>query len=227
MNTYSNTIDQIQVDLIESSQKNAPTVVLIMGIDEHESVLSRARKQQCPSFHLVSLSHFNWDQDLSPWPSKSIIYPNDDFAGKANQFLKTIETKIKDWVDSLLPVEAGPWIIAGYSMGGLFAMYCPYRSSLFTNVCCVSGSVWYPGFESFATTETMIKKPKSVYFSLGRKEIQERNPYLQTTGKIMESLEEDYKKKGIKTTMVWNNGNHFTDPVGRMVDALIWTLHQK
>lgn len=91
----------------------------------------------------------------------------------------------------------------------------------------MSGSVWYPGFESFATTETMIKKPKSVYFSLGRKEIQERNPYLQTTGKIMESLEEDYKKKGIETTMVWNNGNHFTDPVGRMVNALIWTLHQK
>lgn len=69
-------------------------------------------------------------------------------------------------------------VIAGYSMGGLFALYAPYVTDLFSSAVSASGSVWYPEFVSYVKSHDFLKKPNTIYLSLGNQESRTRNPFL-------------------------------------------------
>lgn len=111
-------------------------------------------------------------------------------------------------------------------MGGLFALYAAYMSTMCEGVVCASGSVWYPGFYEFATTHSMKGQPKAIYLSLGDKESRTSNPYLRQTGTIMEKLARFYKALHIPCVLEWNPGNHFVDADLRLAKGIVWTLQQ-
>ncbi|MBQ2956892.1 MAG: hypothetical protein IJE08_10565 [Clostridia bacterium] len=78
---------------------------------------------------LVSVSGFDWNKDLSPWPAKA-VFGEEDFSGGADAFLKELIRLIPDVEREagLAPVRR---CIAGYSLAGLFAVYAAYRCDIF------------------------------------------------------------------------------------------------
>lgn len=211
--------DQRQVDLY-FTDPSLPLVLLIAGQEALEPIYTKCRKK----VNVLRLSSLDWNADLSPWPAHDLFGPSQSFAGEAYPFLNWVEQTVLPWAKE--NVQCDTIILAGYSMGGLFALYALYHASAFSSICCISGSVWYPNFLAYCLKEPLKRRPDSIYFSLGTKEIKTRNPYLQNTGKIMESLVSFYQEKGINTVLEWNPGTHFTDPVQRIIKAIDWTLEQ-
>lgn len=203
---------------------NVPLVIEIAFYNQHEELIKACSRLNSPDFNLLCVGNLNWDQDLSPWPHAPCFEPNDDFTGNAPQFLQTLLQGMDQEVDRL-HLNPSCKVIAGYSLGGLFALWSLYQTDAFEKVVCASGSLWYPDLLAYVQSHPLVSKPEAVYLSLGRKEIMVRNPLVQKTGQIMETIEQDYQKGGIPCIFQWNPGNHFTDPIGRLAAGLVWVLN--
>ena len=114
--------------------------------------------------------------------------------------------------------------IAGYSLGGLFAIYSLYITDSFSRAASMSGSLWFPGFREYVLTHEMKITPRCLYFSLGNRENKTRNPYMKTVRDNTEEIEAFYKGKGIDTVFELNPGNHFRDGIKRTAAGIAWIL---
>ena len=112
--------------------------------------------------------------------------------------------------------------IAGYSLAGLFALYSLFRTDAFSRCASVSGSLWYPGFSSFAAQHEMMVSPQCIYFSLGDRECRTRNPVLGTVQSETENIVSLIQGKGIPAVFRLNEGGHLDNPALRMADGLRW-----
>lgn len=225
MKKIQKTIQGRRVALWTCEEKNAPLIILIAHHQLAGSVQKVCRKTNPDQpFHMLSFIDLNWDQDLSLWPHAPIVQKTDQFSGGADQFLEIVEESI-EWSKTM--IGKSPYtIVAGYSMGGLFALYTSYQSTLFDAIVCASGSVWYPDFYEYATTHSMKGQPRSIYLSLGKKETNTRNPYLQQTADIMEKLEAFYQALRIPCIFEWNPGNHFVDGDLRLAKGILWSFQE-
>ena len=115
-------------------------------------------------------------------------------------------------------------VIAGYSMGGLFALYAPYITDLFSRVVSASGSVWYPDFVSYVRENNFLRKPDAIYLSLGDRESQTKNRFLSQTEDRTKELFSIYQSRQINSIFELNPGNHFTDAPYRLAKGIAWML---
>ena len=76
--------------------------------------------------------------------------------------------------------------LAGYSLGGLTALYALYQTDSFGWIASLSGSLWYDGFCEYMEKERPLRREVNVYLSLGKKERLSRNPRM---GKVAECTE--------------------------------------
>lgn len=219
-------IDGKQIRLSVLKEK-LPLIVLIAAQNIDTLILQDALNAGSLPFNLLSISDLRWDEELSPWPEPPIVDSQDHFTGEADQLIRQLEEDIIPWALSKLQDHPEKMIIGGYSMGGLFSVYAPYKTVLFDQIICVSGSLWYPDFCSWAMAHQYLRKPESIYYSLGTQETSVRNPYLQKTGEVMEELSLHDQHQGIETVFEWNQGNHFHQPIQRIVKGIIWTLKAK
>ena len=127
------------------------SVVLIEPIhvpDGMEAEAERIRALAGPDFHLLAVK-VNWFQDLSPWPAPAVT-GNIPFGDGAEE---TLEKILK------LTGEPGKkYVLGGYSMGGLFALWAACRTDAFSAVAAASPSVWFPG-----TKETISGTRKNAW----------------------------------------------------------------
>ena len=114
--------------------------------------------------------------------------------------------------------------IAGYSLGGLFAIYSVYKTTIFTRIASASGSFWFPKFIAFAQENKLKADVKKIYFSLGNKESKVKNKVLATVENNTKELEKLLNDKGIKTIYEENEGNHFQNADLRMAKGIKWIL---
>ncbi len=224
LNIKEEDLGQKHVRLYIDSEEPLPLVINVSFFDQTEMVIDAANKEKCPPFNLLSISNLRWDEELSPWQSEPIVEPNDHFTGEAPDFLAELLSIILPWGLENLPAKPTDLIIAGYSMGGLFAVWSLYQTDRFNKAVSASGSLWFPNFLDYALAHKLKGKPEAVYFSLGRKEVKMRNPYLKMTGDIMETLCLHYQKEGIKSVFEWNPGNHYTDPMLRLAKGIRWAI---
>lgn len=116
-------------------------------------------------------------------------------------------------------------MLGGYSLAGLFALWCGYVSHSFDAVAGVSPSVWFPGWLDFA----LQKKPKTgaVYLSLGDREEKTRHPVLSQVGIAIRKQHELLTDvHHIPATLEWNQGNHFREPQERLFKGFMWCIRQ-
>ncbi len=204
----------------------APTVYVNMYAESGLDVLGACSDLGCPPFDLVSVSGLDWDGDLSPWPHEPIVSRDDDFAGGASDYARVLEEDIVPFAEGVLgpPSER---VIAGYSMGGLFALYAPHVSTLFSRCVSASGSVWYPGFVGYVEGTGFARRPSSVYLSVGDRESRVRNPRLRTVEDCDRRLLGIYLAHGIESVFELNPGNHFADAPARLARGIAWTLSRR
>ena len=192
--------------------------VLIQMVDDHdlegmESEVVAIKKMTDVDFSLLAVKVQNWNADLSPWTA-SAVFGKDGFGNGAVDTLVDVLKYCSD--------KEKTYIIGGYSLAGLFALWAAYQTDVFKAVAAASPSVWFPGFLDFMKATAI--HAGSVYFSLGDKEEKARNPVMATVGERIREAHDLLQAQGIKTTLEWNQGNHFKDADIRTAKAFAWVL---
>lgn len=209
-----------------ASDDNAPLVVYITHTDNYDEMMDYRTKAYLLSykeFSSLTKSGVNWNKHLSPWPATKIVKGIGSFDGKADVFLKELETEVKDEISSS-KLNPGAIYVAGYSLAGLFALYSLYKTDLFDGAACCSGSLWYPGFSEFVKNNEFCKPPKKLYMSLGDKESSVKNPVFASVEDKTKEVFEFYKDKGINVKFEMNPGNHMTDVDDRVAKGISYLL---
>lgn len=216
------TIDGKQITFFRNKNDCVPIVYANTVTEAGRAVLDQCEKLGCKPFHLVTVTKLRWDEELSPWAHEPVVAKNDHFTGEAKQYTHFMEEKIIPWAEGEIKPQYR--VIAGYSMGGLFALYAPYVTDLFSKAVSASGSVWYPNFVSYVQAYDFLKKPEAVYLSLGDLESRTKNPYLSQTENCMKELLSSYQRQAINSVFELNPGNHFKDAAYRLAKGITWIL---
>ena len=217
-------IDGKQVSLFASESENAPVVYANMFSEFGSEVLRECEKLGCKPFHLVSITGLRWDEELSPWAHAPVVSREDNFTGEADKYIRRLAETIIPRIEEKIKAPTSR-IIAGYSMGGLFALYAPYITDLFSRAVSASGSVWYPGFVSYVQENDFLRKPDAVYLSLGDRDSRTKNRFLSQTENCTRELCSIYKSQDINSIFELNPGNHFKDAPHRLAKGIAWTLN--
>ena len=191
------------------------SVVLIEPIHVPEGMETEAemiRKLAGPDFHLLAVK-VNWFQDLSPWRAPA-VFGNISFGDGAEE---TLEKILK-----LTGAPGKRYILGGYSMGGLFALWAACRSDAFSAVAAASPSVWFPDFTEYMFSSGI--RTGRVYLSLGSKEEKIRNPVMATVGERIREIHTWLQLQAIPCCLEWNDGNHFRDLEERMAKGFAWSM---
>lgn len=192
-------------------------IVLIEPIHTVEGMAHEAdiiRELAGPDFCLRAI-RVDWFHDLSPWKAPA-VFGNTPFGDGAEETL-----------DKILKLTENPekkYVIGGYSMGGLFALWACCRTDRFRGAAAVSPSVWFPGFAEYTASRPMLAG--QVYLSLGDREEKTRNPVMATVGDRIRELYAELSSRGISCCLEWNKGNHFTDPDRRTARGFAWVLEK-
>ena len=206
----------LKVDVYKSDSVDAPQVVLLCYDDGEDAKIYEALKKISDApLTLVAVSGLDWNNDMSPWPSKAVFKGMPDFGGKSGEFLERLI--------EMLP-EASARYICGYSMAGLFALWALYNCDLFDGAASCSGSLWYPKFDEYIRENEPKKNPQKIYMSLGDREAKTRNPVMATVEDKTLAIFEHYKTLGIETRFEMNQGNHFAEPDVRTAKGIAWLL---
>lgn len=218
----------IEIFCNDSNSKELPVVILNTYGNEGKEVFDKCNYLKCKEFILVAISNLDWNNDMTPWFAPRLNERDIDCLGKADDYIKILINKIipqvEECIKNNLKIEIEYFAIAGYSLAGLFAVYCAYKTDMFKKIASASGSFWFPKFIDFVKENEISLDTKKIYFSLGNKEAKTRNQILFTVEKNTKELEKIYKNKGTQTIYEENEGNHFKDATLRMAKGIKWIL---
>lgn len=212
------------VTVFPSTAHSAPVIYLNTFADEGEHVQKALQDAGGAPCTLVTVSISAWEHDMSPWAIPPISKNAAPCTGGADEHLRLLTEAILPKAERTLSGEPVWRGLAGYSLAGLFAVYALYKTDLFARAASVSGSLWYPDFLEYARTQEMKRTPERLYFSLGDREQNTRNPYLKTVQENTQALEAFYRSRGIRTIFQSNPGNHYANSAMRTAAGLLWLL---
>lgn len=195
------------------------SVVFIQPVDEHdlsfmENEIAEIKKHTEKEFYLIAVGIEDWNKDLSPWRAPA-VFGKEDFGDGAKETLDEIKKLCAD--------KEKTYIIGGYSLAALFALWTSYCTDMFTAVAAASPSMWFPGFTDFMENNEILCD--SVYLSLGDREEKTKNPVMQNVGDNIKRAYEFLNEKGVQSTLEWNEGNHFKDADIRTAKAFAWAIN--
>ncbi len=202
------------MQIFEFGSPGAP-VVLIEPIHVPEGMETEAgmiRKLAGRDFHLLAVK-VDWFRDLSPWQAPAVS-GSSSFGDGAEETLKRI-----------LELTGDPgkrYVLGGYSMGGLFALWAACRTDAFSAVAAASPSVWFPGFTEYMTSGGI--RTGRVYLSLGDREEKTRNPVMAAVGDRIREIHAWLQSQRVPCCLEWNEGNHFRDLEERMAKGFAWAM---
>ena len=205
-----------------------PEVLLVEAIDAREleglyAELSAIKEGCKHRLAYVALIVEDWNKELAPWTAAP-VFGKVPFGDGARNTLEII-------TDGVIPemhlrfdsLKSADVIIGGYSLAGLFALWCCYESDLFTGVAAASPSVWYPEWMKFIGSHQ--PNAKRIYLSLGDAESKTKNATMATVEENIRAMSDLIKElPDVESTLVFNPGGHFKDPVLRTAHAFIWAV---
>jgi hypothetical protein len=197
------------------------STVLIQLADDHdldgiESEIAELRRLTDTDFHLIALKVRDWNRDLSPWPAPA-VFGNEDFGDGAADTLARVLEYCTD--------SERNYIIGGYSLAGLFALWASYQTDVFSGAAAASPSVWFPKFDDYMREHTI--RVGTVYLSLGDREEKTRNPVMATVGARIRAAHELLRSQGVNTILEWSKGGHFKEPDIRTAQAFAWVMRNR
>ena len=196
-------------------------LVLIQPVDEHDlsfidnEVKEIKRLTNNKDFLLIAFKVNNWNKDLSPYKAPA-VFGKDDFGDGASNTLKEILDICNDLNKT--------YIIGGYSLAALFAIWASYNTNMFKGVAASSPSIWFPNFINYM--ENNIIKTNNVYLSLGDQEEKTKNPIMSKVALCIKEAYELLKDNNINCFFEYNKGNHFIDADIRTAKAFAWIINQ-
>ena len=198
------------MEITEYGRADAP-VVLIQPVDDHdlqyiEREIEVIRDNAGTDFRMITVKVNSWKAPA--------VFGREDFGGGAAAFLEQILELCND--------SSKTYIIGGYSLAGLFALWASCQTDVFRGVAAASPSVWFPGFTDYMQEQPV--KSRYVYLSLGNKEEKTRNPVMATVGDRIRTAYDYLKTQTEDCILEWNEGNHFKDADLRTARAFLWVM---
>ena len=211
------------VALFPGERPDAPLVIVNGEDGEGKALWAAVKAVTGADFALAAVGGLDWDAELTPWPASG-IRRGQAFGGQADSWLNTLTGQVLPQIRENLMGEPR-WVgLAGYSLAGLFAAWSAYRTDTFSHIASVSGSLWYPGFASYAASNVLRRAPERAYFSVGDREARARNPVMQAVEEATRQTAARFESLGVLTRFELNPGGHFDDPLGRMAKGIAWLL---
>ncbi len=210
---------------IELLGDNKSELILLLTDHGEKEEIQKALSESMTELPMIaSVSGFDWNRDLSPWKAEAVFKNGEVFLGGADEFIEELETKILPGILEKIDQNPERISIGGYSLAGLFSLYCGYRSDRFQGIICGSASLWYPGFSEYTDSHNLMPEVKRVYFSMGDKEALTKNPIMKTVEDRTRHIEKQLSEQGIQTIFEENAGNHFVNVGPRMAKGIRWIL---
>ena len=206
-----------------SSAEPCPVVFLNTVMDEGEKVYIACRKLGAPPFVLAAVLRVNWSDDMTPWPTEAVAKWESRCGGMADLYLSKLENEIVPAVCDALPFSPSSLYLAGYSLGGLFAIYALWNTPLFTRAASASGSLWYPDIAEYCCSREPAGRPDRVYLSLGSKETKGRGRTASLRSNT-EAVAARLRSLGADVTFEENPGGHTHEADRRMAKAILALL---
>ena len=196
-------------------------LVLIQPVDEHDlsfidnEIKEIKRLTNNRDFLLIAFKVNNWNKDLSPYKAKA-VFGKEDFGDGASNTLKEVLSVCNDLNKT--------YIIGGYSLAALFAIWASYNTNTFKGVAASSPSIWFPNFINYMRDN--IIKTNNVYLSLGDQEEKTKNPIMSKVGICIKEAYELLKDNNINCFFEYNKGNHFIDADIRTAKGFAWVINR-
>ena len=172
---------------------------------------------------LAAVSRVNWSDDMTPWPTEAVAKWESRCGGMADLYLSKLENEIVPAVCDALPFPPSGLYLAGYSLGGLFAIYALWNTPLFTRAASASGSLWYPDIAEYCCSREPAGRPDRVYLSLGSKETKGRGRTASLRSNT-EAVAARLRSLGADVTFEENPGGHTHEADRRMAKGIIALL---
>lgn len=201
-----------------------PIIYLNTFEGEGGQVFRLLRDMGCPDFTLVTVSGLDWHRDMTPWEMPPVSEGAPPCKGGADEYLRIVTEEIVPKAEEAMQGPVSWRGLAGYSLAGLFALYAPYRTALFSRIASMSGSLWFPGFWEYVSTHETDGHVSHLYLSLGDRECRTGNPYMKTVQERTEKIADLYAREGIDTTFQLNPGSHFKNTLRRTAAGIAWLL---
>ncbi len=224
MRTFNYTEGKYHINVFAMSDEDCPFVYSVMEVNDARNLVQSLADQK---FVLVAISGLSWEDDLSPWPAEKVFRTGKAFGGKADRHIRILEERVLPKVEESLSVKPIYRVSAGYSLAGLCSLYALYRTTVFRRVVCASGSLWYDGFLDFMQKNPMKVLPEKVYFSLGSKEKQTKNPKMALVEIRTKAATVLLEQAGVETIFEENPGGHFYEPIERLARGIRWVLKNR
>ncbi len=186
-----------------------PIVILNTFDEDGENIWNLCKEKNCRDYILATISNINWNDEMSPWYMKKLYKNDKDYLGKADEYIEKLTNRIIPEIEKNFTVSY--YVLAGYSLAGLFSIYSMYKTEKFKRIVSASGSFWYPNFLEYINKNKIKNNPDKIYFSLGNKESKTKNELMSKVEVNTKYLLEYYKNQGIETIYEENEGNHFQD----------------
>ena len=219
--------NSVELKLYEHGQ-NGPVIIYISSRDfsgQTEQLFNRLKSGEIRNFLLAELIVREWDRFLTPWPVHDCI-KNRNFTGEGQKLLEQISSDVLPFLLKRYP-NHGNVYIAGYSLAGLFSLWCLYKNSCLSGAISASGSLWYPGWFDYCKEQKWAdSRQAKIYMSLGDKEANNRNPYMSRVMEITELQFQVFEKYAGITDLILKTecGGHFDKIMERMENGMKWIL---
>ena len=195
-------------------------LVLVQMVGDHDlsyiaGEIELIRQQSSKDFRFLALQVKSWNADLSPWEAPA-VFGKEAFGSGAPQTLEHLQKLCSD--------TSKTYILGGYSLSALFALWAASQTPLFSGIAAASPSMWFPGFLDHMRANPL--RSNVAYLSLGDKEDKTRNPVMATVATCIRTAHTLLTEQGITCTLEWNPGNHFRDADQRTARAFAWVMNQ-
>lgn len=219
-------VGDLRICIFDCHQPDAPVIYLHDLNGYGRQALPILKADHAPAFTLITVTvpEEQWSHILAPWTTPENYPPFVACTGGADDYLKILTGTIIPQCEAKIK-QPGWRGIAGYSLAGLFALYAFCKTDhLFDRVSSASGSLWFPGFQTWFFEHVPAALPASIYFSCGTEEFASTNPFLSPVKPTTEAIEAWFEKQNVPTTFVLNPGNHYQDVNERTAAGIAWIL---
>ncbi len=220
------TIQKKKINVYPAEDPNRPIIYFHAVANMGNGLYKALQNLKSPDHTLVAISGLKWSDEMAPWDCPPISRFDTPCTGGADAYLQVLTDEIIPKVESSLSSQPEWRGIAGYSLAGLFAVYAPYQTDMFSRIASMSGSLWFPDFKEYVFSHDMAKRPDHVYFSLGDKESKTKNPFLSTTQDNTAEIQKFYADQGIDSIFRLNPGGHHSNSMKRTAAGVDWILRR-
>lgn len=149
----------------------------------------------------------------------------EDFDAFRHEDRKTLDFVTNALIPTLLRRYGNlPLVMGGYSLGGLFALWCCTQTNAFEAVAACSPSLWVEWWSGYATTNP--PQAHYLYLSVGdTEEKTHKKPFSMMGDCIRAQHERNLQLVGpARCTLEWNKGGHFNEIEQRKAKGFAWCI---